>query len=96
QKPDSSFRYLVGVLQSHGLHIQHRQIWHSLHCVDGLGHQLQKRQIIQHQKYRVLHPNALWHINEHHKLIRWGYIIHGMVDGFCRTVSCHIYFQSSI
>ncbi len=32
-------------------------------------------------------PNSVWHIDGHHKLIRWGIVVHGMVDGFCRTVS---------
>ncbi|ESK83118.1 hypothetical protein Moror_6050 [Moniliophthora roreri MCA 2997] len=28
----------------------------------------------------------MWHIDRHHKLIRWGFVIHGIIDGFCRTV----------
>ncbi|KAI6114827.1 hypothetical protein EDD16DRAFT_1483344, partial [Pisolithus croceorrhizus] len=36
--------------------------------------------------YYVKWPNAVWHINGHHKLIRWGIVIHGFIDGFCRTV----------
>ena len=29
-------------------------------------------------------PNSLWHIDGHHKLIRWRIITHGGIDGFSR------------
>ncbi|KAI6004526.1 hypothetical protein F5J12DRAFT_678434, partial [Pisolithus orientalis] len=32
-------------------------------------------------KYHIKRPNALWHINGHHKLIWWGIVIHGFIDG---------------
>ncbi|KAI5982901.1 hypothetical protein EDC04DRAFT_2616344 [Pisolithus marmoratus] len=32
-----------------------------------------------------IRPNALWHMDGHHKLIRWGIVIHGIVDGYCHT-----------
>ncbi|KAF8835009.1 hypothetical protein BDN67DRAFT_913766, partial [Paxillus ammoniavirescens] len=36
--------------------------------------------------YSVPRSNYLWHIDGHHKLIWWGIVIHGMIDGFCQTV----------
>ena len=33
-------------------------------------------------------PNSLWHIDGHHSLITWGFIIHGCIDGY----SCLICF----
>ena len=36
-------------------------------------------------KRRVYHaegPNAIWHIDGHHKLIRWCLVTHGGIDGF--------------
>ena len=29
-------------------------------------------------------PNALWHIDGHHKLIRWNMVVHGGIDGYSR------------
>jgi hypothetical protein len=58
-----------------------------MHRVDGLGRALRERKIIQRKKYAIKRPNALWHLDGHHKLIRWGIVIHGFVDGYCRTVS---------
>ena len=31
-------------------------------------------------------PNALWHIDGYHKLIRWRLVIHGGIDGFSRLI----------
>lgn len=37
--------------------------------------------------YEVEGSNTLWHLDGHHKLIRWRFVIHGIIDGFDRTVS---------
>ena len=34
----------------------------------------------------VAAPNAMWHVDGNHKLIRWWLVIHAGVDGFSRTV----------
>lgn len=31
-------------------------------------------------------PNAVWHIDGNHKLIRWRFVIHGGIDGYSRTI----------
>ena len=31
-------------------------------------------------------PNSLWHIDGHHRLIKWRFFVHGGIDGFSRTV----------
>ena len=38
----------------------------------------------------VPEPNALWHIDGHHSLIRWRFVIHGGIDGYSRMV---VYLQ---
>ena len=32
-------------------------------------------------------PNSLWHIDGHHSPIRWGFVIHGCIDGFSRIIT---------
>ncbi|KAJ7645862.1 hypothetical protein B0H17DRAFT_897958, partial [Mycena rosella] len=61
--------------------IQRRRIFSSVHRVDGLGRVLRKRAMIPRTRYHVSRPNAMWHMNGHHKLILWGFVIHGIVDG---------------
>ena len=31
-------------------------------------------------------PNSLWHIDGHHSLETWGFVIHGGMDGFSRLI----------
>src|ERR1700735_1210864 len=73
-KPDSGIHYLVGFLCYHGLR------------VDSVRHALQVRKTIKQGKYLVQRPNSLWHLDGHHKLIMWGIVIHGIIDGYCHTV----------
>ena len=43
------------------------------------------RSAVRHRVYSVPHPNYIWHIDGHHKLIRWRFVIHGVIDRFSRT-----------
>ena len=38
------------------------------------------------RKYNVPGPNSLWHIDGHHSLVSWGFVIHGGIDGFSRSI----------
>lgn len=86
-KPESGIRYVTGFLRHHGFKIQRHRIIQSLQRVDPIGRTLQERQAIIRRVYSVTRPNALWHIDGHHKLIRWGVVLHGIVDGYARSVS---------
>lgn len=85
-RPESGIRYVTGFLSHHGFKIQRWRIIDSLHRVDPVGRTLQERRTIIRRIYSVARPNALWHIDGHHKLIAWGIVIHAIVDGFDRTV----------
>ncbi|GAA5999301.1 hypothetical protein JCM5350_007118 [Sporobolomyces pararoseus] len=41
---------------------------------------------IQRRRYSVPFPNSLWHIDGHHKLVRYGFVTHGGIDGKTRLV----------
>ena len=72
----------------HSLRIQRQRVVDSINRVDKLGQGL--RQSVgkkrQRRNYTVPRPNALWHIDGHHKLIAWGIVIHGVADGYTRKV----------
>ncbi|KAJ7442075.1 hypothetical protein B0H11DRAFT_1615454, partial [Mycena galericulata] len=53
--------------------------------VDGLG-QVLRRHIIERRDYKSARPNSTWQMDGHHKLIMWGIVIHGVIDGYDRTV----------
>lgn len=86
-KPNSGLRYVRGFLRSQGLRIQKSRVMHALRRVDTLGQILRRRETVKRRKYRNPRPNAVWHCDGHHKLIWWGIVVHGFVDGYCRTVS---------
>lgn len=89
-KPGSGLGYLIGHLRrcGSGLRIQRRRVLGSIKRVDGLGQVLRRNRGIRRRRYNVPRPNALWHVDGHHKLILWGIVIHGFVDGYSRTVRC--------
>ena len=89
EKPNAGLRYLIGFLRCRGLRVQKERVRQALRRVDGLGQELRRRNTIQRRKYKVPRPNYLWHLDGHHKLIMWGIVIHGLIDGFCRTVGIH-------
>ncbi len=89
ERPDSGQSYLMGLLLAQGIKIPRHRLRSAVHRVNSLGTQLRKRQqvsTIPRQPYIVSRPNALWHIDGHHKLIHWGIVLHGCVDGYSRTV----------
>ncbi|KAI6139130.1 hypothetical protein BKA82DRAFT_3926344, partial [Pisolithus tinctorius] len=61
--------------------LQYHRVLHSLRRVDRIGQVLRDRRVKRRRKYYAKQPNAIWHIDGHHKLIRWGIVIHGFVDG---------------
>lgn len=86
--PNSGIRYLTGHIRTQGLRIQRRRLEQSIKRVDLLGQTLRQRTTAKkpRRQYHVSRPNALWHIDGHHKLILWGIVIHGVIDGYSRKV----------
>ena len=77
---------LVGALRSRGLNIPRRRVRNCLRTLDPVGTVLRWRSTIYRRKYNVPTPNALWHIDSNHKLIRWRLITHVCVDGYSRII----------
>ncbi len=64
----------------------------SLRRVDPIGIQSRLKQVLQRRQYHVTSPNALWHLDGYHKLIRWKVVVHGGIDGYSRMIT---YLQAS-
>ena len=67
--------------------VQRHRIRDALHVVDPEGVHSHLRGILHRRQYSVPSPNALWHVDGNHKLIRWRIIVHGGIDGFSRVVT---------
>mgnify|MGYP002803594485 FL=1 len=77
---------LLGALRSRGLNIQRKRGRNCLRSIDPIGTALRWRSLIYRRKYSVPTPNALWHIDGNHKLIRWRLVIHLCIDGYSRLI----------
>ena len=85
-RPNAGLRFVLASFKSHGLNIQRERIRMSLQRIDPLGRIIRHQAAIRRRVYEAPRSNYVWHIDGHHKLIRWGIVIHGMIDGHCRTV----------
>ncbi|CAH3187569.1 unnamed protein product, partial [Porites lobata] len=78
--------YLRGYFRALGYTIQRRRIRESLNRVDPRNTALRWGALVSRRVYFVPWPNSLWHLDGHHSLIRWGFIIHGCIDGYSRII----------
>jgi hypothetical protein len=84
--PHSGRVSFQGYLRSTGLRVQESRVRESLRRVDQRGMERRFRQALHRRIYSVCMPNSLWHIDGHHKLVRWRIVVHGGVDGYSRLV----------
>ena len=76
-----------GYLFQKGMRVQHQRIIGSLNRIDNVAKVVLHNKIIKRREYKSSRPNALWHVDGHHKLGPWGIVIHGLTDGYDRLVS---------
>lgn len=55
-------------------------------AIDPQGVQLRKLHRLKRRKYFAKGPNYLWHLDGYDKLKRFGFCIHGCIDGFSRKI----------
>ena len=90
--PNSGQNTYDGYLRGKGIRIQRYRVRESLSRIDETGVQRRLRRALHRRRYSVPMPNSLWHIDGHHKLIRWRIVVHGGIDGFSRLP---IYLKAS-
>eukprot|EP00794_Sanderia_malayensis_P008493 gene8493-9400_t len=69
--------YMSGYLRSKGLLVQRRCVRASLNRINPTNVALRWRTLVTRRTYYVPWPNSLWHMDGHHSLIRWKFVIHG-------------------
>ena len=84
--PNTGIRYIRGHFSQQGMRVQRKRIIASLSRVDSVAKVMLQRKAIERRVYESSRPNALWHVDGHHKLGPWGIVIHGFVDGYDRMV----------
>ena len=71
QCPRSGYRMMQGYLRTRGYKIQQRRVRQMMRQVDPEGTITRWKNTVQRRVYSVSGPNALWHIDGNHKLIRY-------------------------
>ena len=84
--PNDGERLVTGHLTRQGIIIPRAKLRAPIHRIDPINTALRRSFVVQRRVYSVPGPNAVWHIDGHHKLIRWRFVTHGGIDGFSRTI----------
>jgi len=89
---------LQGYLQSKGVFVQRWRARQIVLRTNPIATLSRWQQVVSRRCYFVPGPNSLWHIDGHHSLIRWRFVVHSAIDGFSRMViylSCNNNNRSS-
>ena len=85
--PNIGQRRMIGALRGRGIRVQQRRVREMMRMMDPVGTALRWYGAIYRRRYNVPCPNALWHIDGCHKLVRWRFIVHACIDGFSRLIT---------
>ena len=85
--PNDGEVMMQGHLRRVGVKVKRQDLRDSIHRVDHEHTQQRRSCTIQRRVYSTEHPNFVWHIDGHHKLIRWRFVTHASIDGFSRTIT---------
>ena len=85
--PNSGLTLLRGHLKRLGIIVQQESARLSMIRVDPINVCMRRMRVIQRRSYSVPGPNALWHIDGHHSLIRWRIVVHRGINGFSRLIT---------
>ena len=69
-----------------GIIIPRAKLRASIHRVNPVNTALRRSVTMRRRVYNVQGPNALWHIDGNHKLIKWRFNIFGGIDGYSHAV----------
>ena len=83
--PNDGERLVIGHLASRQVLVQRSRIRAAIHRVDPINTAVRRSITVRRRVYHAAGPNAVWHLDGHHKLIRWRLVTHGGIDGFSRT-----------
>ena len=70
------YSLVSGHLRSLGLGVERDRIRDRIGRVDPENSRIRWAVVISRRSYSVAGPNSLWHIDGHHSLVTWGFVIH--------------------
>ena len=78
---------VAGHLLKQGIRVQRAKLRESIHRIDPLGISERRSVAVRRRAYHVKGPNEVWHIDGHHKLIKWRLVTHGGIDGYSLLIT---------
>ena len=85
--PNDGERMMTGHLTTRGIIVPRARMRASVHRIDPINTAIRRSVTVRRRVYSVDGPNALWHIDGNHKLIKWRCVIHGCCDGYSRMIT---------
>jgi len=79
-------RMVMGVLCSKQIFVARHRVRDVIRKIDPINTSMRWGAMHPRYNYSVPGPNALWHIDGLHKLIKWGFVVHGGIDGYSRLI----------
>ncbi|XP_039305618.1 uncharacterized protein LOC105200580 [Solenopsis invicta] len=86
EHPRAGHIMMQSYLKAAGVFVPRHRTRETLNAIDPIGAASRWSQAIRRRSYKVATPNSLWHIDAHLKLSRWGFVIHGCIDGYSRMI----------
>lgn len=86
QHPNDGEILLNGHLVGRKIIVPRSRLRASIHRVDPENTAIRRSVTVRRRVYYAEGPNAVWHVDGHHKLIRWRFVTHGGIDGYSRTI----------
>ena len=83
--PNDGEHLMAGHLASRGIIVQYAHLRGSIHRTDPENTAI-RRQTYCSRVYTVDGPNCVWHLDGHHKLIRWKFVTHGAINEYSQTI----------
>mgnify|MGYP002803396275 CR=1 FL=1 len=86
--PNCGIMRMKRFLRARGMNLQWERARSALWRIDPDGILLRSIQLnlVHGRQYHVPGPIFLWHLDGNHNLIRWGFVIHGCIDGYSRRI----------
>ncbi|KAJ8369884.1 hypothetical protein SKAU_G00099120 [Synaphobranchus kaupii] len=87
QFPRSGCEMMRGYLFAIGINVPRCRVRDTLNRIDPAMAAQRWSNVVARRSYYVAFPNSLWHIDGHMRLIRWGIVTHGAIDGHSRVIT---------
>ena len=85
--PNDGEVLLTGHLRRQSIFLPRTRIRASIHRIDPVGTAARRSIAVRRRVYHADGPNYVWHLDGHHKLIKYRLVTHAAIDGYSRLIT---------